>query len=227
MALFGEKHGEKVRVVMALTSAWSSEGPERTGDVGFFKILSEMGVAAGVRRIEALTGEAAYEHVREEEQELWRLSQTFKANPGEIFQKVDRLLQRQKDLEREILSLQGKLGHQEVLDLLSQIKELKGIRVLSAKVDGKDPKQMRDFVDQLKTKIGSGIVLLGGQSQNKVNLIMGVTPDLSKRYNASELIRKISVHIGGTGGGRPDFAQAGGTNPEKLDEALRAIEDFI
>jgi alanyl-tRNA synthetase len=230
MALFGEKYGEKVRVVMASdfsTELCGGTHTERTGDIGFFKIISEMGVAAGVRRIEALTGEAAYEYVREEEQELWRLSQTLKANPGEVFQKVDRLLQRQKDLEREILSLQGKLGHQEVLDLLLRIKEVKGIKVLSAKVDGKDPKQMRDFVDQLKTKIGSGIILLGSQSQNKVNLIMGVTPDLSKRYNANELIRKISVHIGGTGGGRPDFAQAGGTNSEKLDEALRAIEDLI
>ena len=121
-----------------------------------------MGVAAGVRRIEALTGEGAYgscpgRGTKNSEQ----IGQALKANPGEIFQKVDRLLQRQKELEREILSLQGKLGHQEVLDLLSRVKEVKGIKFLSAKVDGKDPKQMRDFVDQLKSKIGSGIVLLG------------------------------------------------------------------
>jgi alanyl-tRNA synthetase len=230
MALFGEKYGDKVRVVMA--SDFSRElcggtHTSRTGDIGLFKVLNEMGVAAGVRRIEAVTGEAAYGHVQEEERELMQLSQALKANPGEIFQKVDRLLQRQKELERELLSLQGRLGHQEVLDLLSRVKEVKGIRLLSARIDGKDQKQMRDFIDQLKSKIGSGIVLLGGQSQNKVSLIMGVTPDLSKRYSASELIKKISVTLGGTGGGRPDFAQAGGTDPDKLDGALKAIEDFI
>jgi alanyl-tRNA synthetase len=230
MALFGEKYGEKVRVVMA--SDFSRElcggtHTSRTGDIGLFKVLNEMGVAAGVRRIEAVTGEAAYGHVQEEERELSQLSQALKANPGEIFQKVDRLLQRQKELERELLSLQGKLGHQEVLDLLSRVKEVKGIRLLSARIDGKDQKQMRDFIDQLKSRIGSGIVLLGGQSQNKVSLILGVTPDLLKRYSASELIKKISVYIGGTGGGRPDFAQAGGTDPDRLDGALKAIEDFI
>ncbi len=230
MALFGEKYGEKVRVVMASDFSIELCGgthTSRTGDIGLFKILNEMGVAAGVRRIEAVTGEAAYDHVREEERELWQIGQALKASPGEIFQKVDRLLQRQKELERELLSLQGKMGHQEVLDLLSRVREVNGVKVLSAKIDGKDPKQMREFVDQLKTKIGSGIILLGGQNQNKVSLIMGVTPDLTKRYNASELIKKISVFIGGTGGGRPDFAQAGGTNPERLDEALKAIEDLL
>jgi alanyl-tRNA synthetase len=230
MALFGEKYGERVRVVMVSDFSLELCGgthTERSGDIGLFKIVSESGVAAGVRRIEALTGQGAYEHIRKEEEELERLSQAFKASPGEIFQKADRLLQRQKELEREILSLQGRLGHQEVLDLLSQIKEIKGIKVLSAKVDGKDPKQMRDFIDQLKSRIGSGIVLLGGQNQNKVSLIVGVTPDLTRQYNASELIKKISVYIGGTGGGRPDFAQAGGTNSEKLDEAFRAFEGLI
>ncbi len=229
MALFGEKYGEKVRVVMASDFSMELCGgthSSRSGDIGFFKILYEMGVAAGIRRIEALTGEAAYEHVRREEQELSQIAQALKSNPGEVFQKLDRLLQRQRELEREMLSLQGKLGYQEVLDLLSQIREVKGVKILSAKVDGKDPKQMRDFVDQLKSKMGSGIVLLGGQNQNKVSLVMGVTSDLTKRYNASEMIKRISVHIGGTGGGRADFAQAGG-GLDKLDEALKAIEDLI
>jgi alanyl-tRNA synthetase len=230
MALFGEKYGEKVRVVMVADFSMELCGGThtgRSGDIGLFKIVSETGVAAGVRRIEALTGEGAYEFIRTEEEELERLGQALKAGPGEIFQKADRILHRQKELEREILSLQGKLGHQEVIDLLSRIKEVKGIKVLSAKVDGKDPKQMRDFVDQLKSRIESGIVLLGSKSQGKVSLIVGVTPDLTKRYSASELIKKVSVLIGGTGGGRPDFAQAGGTNPDKLDEALKAIEDLI
>ena len=230
MALFGEKYGEKVRVVMVADFSMELCGGThtgRSGDIGLFKIIGETGVAAGVRRIEALTGQGAYGFIRTEEEELERLGQALKAGPGEIFQKADRILQRQKELEREILSLQGKLGHQEVIDLLPRIKEVKGIRVLSAKVDGKDSKQMRDFVDQLKSRIESGIVLLGSKSQGKVSLIVGVTPDLTKRYHAGELIKKISVLIGGTGGGRPDFAQAGGTNADKLDEALRAIEDLI
>jgi len=230
MALFGEKYGEKVRVVMIADFSMELCGGThtgRSGDIGFFKIASETGVAAGIRRIEALTGEGAYEFIRREEEELERLGQTLKASPGEVFQKADRLLQRQKELEREVLSLQGKLGHQEVIDLLSRTKEVKGVNVLSARIDGKDSRQMRDFVDQLKARMGSGIVLLGSQSENKVSLIVGVTPDLTKRYSANDLIKKISVLIGGTGGGRADFAQAGGTNPDKLDEALRAIEDLI
>ena len=230
MALFGEKYGEKVRVVMISDFSMELCGGTHTGksgDIGLFKVMSETGVAAGIRRIEALTGEGAYEFIRKEEEELERLGQALKAGPGEIFQKAERILQRQKELERELLSLQGRLGHQEVIDLLSRVKEVKGIKLLSARVDGKDSKQMRDFVDQLKARIGSGIILLGSQGQNKVSLIVGVTPDLTKRYSANELIKKVSVLIGGTGGGRPDFAQAGGTNADKLDEALKAIEDLI
>jgi alanyl-tRNA synthetase len=130
-------------------------------------------------------------------------------------------------LERELSSFQDKLSYQEISDLISFAKEIKGVKVVSAKVNGKDIKRMREFVDQLKIKIGSGIILLGGQSENKVSLIMGVTSDLTRRYNANELIKKIALHIGGTGGGRPDFAQAGGTDSKKLDEALKALDDLI
>jgi alanyl-tRNA synthetase len=119
------------------------------------------------------------------------------------------------------------LSHQELSNLLPFVREIRGVKVLSAKVDGKDVKRMREFVDQLKGKIGSGIILLGGQNQDKVSLIMGVTSDLTHRFNANELIKKVALHIGGTGGGRPDFAQAGGTDSKKLDEALKAIEDLI
>jgi alanyl-tRNA synthetase len=199
----------------------------RTGDIGLFKILNETGVAAGVRRIEALTGEKAYQLIKEEEKELFRIAQALKSTPEELSTKVERLIQKQREMEREILSLQGKLARQEILELLPLLKEVKGVKVLSAKVDGKDTKQMRDFVDQLKVRIGSGIVLLGSQSQNKVSLIMGVTSDLTNRFNANDLIKKIAQKIGGTGGGRPDFAQAGGTDPKRLDEALKAIDDLI
>jgi alanyl-tRNA synthetase len=230
MALFGEKYGEKVRVVMVSDFSIELCGgthTSRTGDIGLFKILNETGVAAGVRRVEALTGEGAYRFVKEEERELWEIASFLKSNPGELSSKMERLLQRQRELEREIQSFQDKLSHQEISDLLAFVREVKGIKVLSTKVDGKDPKRMRDFVDQLKVKIGSGIILLGGRSQDKVSLIMGVTADLTNRFNANDLIKRIALHIQGTGGGRPDFAQAGGTGPKNLDKALKSIDDLI
>ncbi|NWG03995.1 MAG: alanine--tRNA ligase [Syntrophaceae bacterium] len=230
MALFGEKYGEKVRVVMVSDFSMELCGgthTSRTGDIGLFKIVSESGVAAGVRRIEALTGEGAYRFIKEEERELLEIASFLKSTPGELSSKIERLLERQKELEKEISSFQDRLSHQELSTLLPLVKEIKGVKVLSAKVDGKEIKRMREFVDQLKGKIGSGIILLGGQSQNKVSMVMGVTPDLTHRFRANEMIKKIALHIGGTGGGRPDFAQAGGTDYKKLDEALQAIDDLI
>jgi alanyl-tRNA synthetase len=230
MALFGEKYGEKVRVVMVSDFSIELCGgthTSRTGDIGFFKIVNETGVAAGVRRIEALTGEGAYQFIKEEEKELEAVASSLKSAPGDLAQRLERLLDRQRELERELLSFRDKLSRQEILDLLPSVRMIKGVKVLSAKVDGKDPKRMRDFVDQLKAKIGSGIILLGGRSEHKASLVMGVTHDLTRRFNANDLIKKIALHIGGTGGGRPDFAQAGGTDLEKLDEALKAIDDLI
>jgi alanyl-tRNA synthetase len=230
MALFGEKYGEKVRVVMISDFSLELCGgthSSRTGDIGLFKIVSESGVAAGVRRIEALTGEGAYRFIKEEEKELLEIASSLKCVPGELPAKIERLLERQRELERELSSFQDKLSYQELSNLVSFVREIKGVKILSAKVDGKDIKRMREFVDQLKGKIGSGIILLGGQSQNKVSLIMGVTSDLTHRFNANELIKKVALHIRGTGGGRPDFAQAGGSDSKKLDEALKAIDDLI
>jgi alanyl-tRNA synthetase len=230
MALFGEKYGEKVRVVMVSDFSIELCGgthTSRTGDIGLFKLISESGVAAGVRRIEALTGEGAYRFIQEEEKELWDIASALKSIPGELSSKIERLLERQRELERELSSFQDKLSNQELLNLLPFVREIKGVKVLSAKVDGKDIKRMREYVDQLKVKIGSGIILLGGQSQNKVSLVMGVTSDLTPRFNANELIKKIAFHIAGTGGGRPDFAQAGGTDSKKLEEALKAIDDLM
>jgi alanyl-tRNA synthetase len=230
MALFGEKYSEKVRVVMISDFSMELCGgthSSRTGDLGLFKIVSESGVAAGVRRIEALTGEGAYQFIKGEEKELWGIASSLKAVPGELSSRIERLLERQKELERELSSFQNQLSSQEVSNLLPLVREIKGVKVLSAKVDGKDVKRMREFVDQLKGKIGSGIILLGGQTQNKVSLLIGVTSDLTQRFNANELIKKIAVLIGGTGGGRADFAQAGGTDSKRLDEALKAIENLI
>ncbi len=230
MALFGEKYGEEVRVVKISDFSMELCGgthSSRTGDIGLFKIVSESGVAAGVRRMEALTGEGAYQFMKGLEKELLEIASSVKSVPGEVSSKIERLLERQRELERELASFHDKLSAQELSDLLPFVREIKGVKVLSAKVDGKDIKRMREFVDQLKGKVGSGIILLGGHSQSKVSLLLGVTSDLTHRFKANDLIKKIALHIGGTGGGRPDFAQAGGTDPEKLDEALKAIEDLI
>jgi len=230
MALFGEKYGDKVRVVKVADFSIELCGgthTSRTGDIGLFKIMNETAVAAGVRRMEALTGEGAYQFVKEEERELRKAAFSLKSTPGEISSKIERLLQRQRELEKEVESFQDKISHQEILDLLHFVKEVKGVKLLSVKVDGKNPKRLREFLDQLKAKIGSGIILLGSQSQDKVSLIMGVTADLTHRFNANDLIKKIAIYVGGTGGGRPDFAQAGGTDSKKLDEALKAIDNLI
>lgn len=230
MALFGEKYGEKVRVVRVSDFSIELCGgthTSRTGDIGIFKILHETGVAAGVRRIEALTGEGAYQFIREEERQLEEIASSLKSAPGEIALRVERLLQRQKELEREMESFQAKMAHQEISGLLSLVREAKGIKVLSVRMDGKDPKRLREYVDQLKGKIGSGIILIGSRSEAKVSLLMGITEDLAPRFKANELVKKIALHVKGTGGGRPDFAQAGGSDPERLDEALKAIDDLI
>jgi alanyl-tRNA synthetase len=230
MALFGEKYGERVRVIKIADFSMELCGgthASRTGDIGLFKILNETGIAAGVRRMEALTGEGAYQFIKEEEQELQKIASSLKSTRGELAVKVERLIQRQKELEKEIESFQGKLSYQEILNLLPLVREVKGVKILSAKVDGKDQKKLREYVDQLKVKISSGIILLGSRTETKVSLLMGVTDDLTHRFKANELINKIALHIGGKGGGRPDFAQAGGTDPKKLDEALRAIDHLI
>ncbi len=230
MALFGEKYGEKVRVVRVSDFSIELCGgthTDRTGDIGLFKILHETGVAAGVRRIEALTGEGAYQFILEEERQLQEIALTLKAPMEEVGRRVERLLQRQKELERELESFQAKYAHQELSTLLSRAREIKGVKVLSVRLDGKDPKRLREYVDQLKVKMGSGVILLGSQNDSKVSLVMGITEDLLPRFKANDLIKKIALRVGGTGGGRPDFAQAGGTVSEKLDEALQAIDDLI
>lgn len=230
MALFGEKYGERVRVVMVSDFSIELCGgthASRTGDIGLFKIVSESGVASGVRRIEALTGKGAYQWVKEMEKELEAMASLLKSSPGELSEKLERVLQRQKELEREIESLRGKASYQELLEILSRAREVKGVKVLSTQVDGKDLKRLREFVDQLKMKLGSGIILLGSRSEEKVTLLMGVTPDLTHRFKANELIKRVALHVGGTGGGRADFAQAGGTRIEKLQDALKAIDDLI
>jgi alanyl-tRNA synthetase len=230
MALFGEKYGDVVRLVqVGEISAELCGGTHtaRSGDIGLFKILSETGVASGVRRIEATTGKGAWKALKKEEAELREISSLVKAKPGEVAERVQRILKQQKDLERDYRALQAKIASGKTKDLISSIREVKGIRVLSTQVEGKDPKSLREMADRMKDQIKSGIVLLGAQGDGKVMLLCAVTKDLAEKYPAQKLIKEIARIVGGTGGGRADMAQAGGTKVEALPEALEKIYEFV
>jgi len=230
MALFGEKYGEVVRLVqVGDVSAELCGGTHtaRSGDIGLFKILSETGVASGVRRIEAATGEWAWKILKKEEAELRAISNLVKAKPGEAAEKVQRILKQQKELERDYHALLAKIASGKTKDLISSAREVKGIRVLSTQVEAKDPKNLREMADRLKDQMKSGIVLLGAQGDGKVMLLCAVSADLAGKYPAQKLVKEIAQIVGGTGGGRDDMAQAGGTKVEGLPEALEKIYDLI
>ena len=230
MALFGEKYGDVVRLVRV--GEFSAElcggtHTKRSGDIGLFKIISEGGVAAGVRRIEALTGEEAWKAFKEEESELRTIAETVKAKPGEVADKVRRLLRQQKELEKSIQALQTKVSGGQILDLIQKAKVVKGIQILSTRVEGKDPKGLREMADRLKDQIRSGIILLGAEGNGKGMLLCAVTPDLTQRYSAQRLIQELAKFVEGSGGGRPDLAQAGGPKVEGLDYALKRIYELV
>ena len=230
MALFGEKYGDVVRLVqVGEVSAELCGGTHtaRSGDIGLFKILSETGVASGVRRIEAATGEGAWKKVKEEEKELRAAAALLKAKPGEVADRVQRVLREQRELEREFQALQVRMASGKSKDLISSAREVKGIRVLSTRVEARDFKSLREMADRLKNQIKSGIVLLGALGDGKVILLCAVTPDLTQRYPAQKLIQEIARMVGGTGGGRADMAQAGGTQTDGLPAALEKIYDLI
>jgi len=229
-ALFGEKYGDRVRVVRV--GSVSSElcggtHVHAAGDIGFFKILTEAGIAAGVRRIEALTGTGAIGHVRQIEEEQRKISFLIKAEGSDPVEKLEKLLARQKEHQREIEMLQARLNASKSADLLAGVKEIDGVKVLSVRVETADPKGLRDLSDTLKDRIGSGIIVLGCESGGKANLLVAVTADLTARFRAGEIIKSIAPVIGGSGGGKPDLAQAGGGLPAKLPEALEAVYSLI
>jgi len=230
IALFGEKYGNEVRVVRI--GGYSKElcggtHVKRTGDIGLFKITSESSIAAGVRRVEALTGWEALRYVKNEEDDLREVGSILKAKRDEIIGKADKLLQQNKSLEKEIAFYKGILASNESESLLSRVKEIGGVKVLSAKVDINSSKTLRDFADRLKDRLKSGIILLAGQKDSNVLLITVVTKDLTHRFNASKIIKEVSNVVGGSGGGRPDMAQAGGNRLEYLNKALESIYDIV
>jgi alanyl-tRNA synthetase len=229
-AVFDEKYAEEVRVVKMGDASMELCGGThvlRTGDIGLLKIVHESAIAAGVRRVEAVTGREALKYVSSVEGELKKSAGLLKTNPLELSERVDKLLKHQRELEKEIDALKGKLAAKDTTDLIDQVKELKGVRILATLVDVADVKTMRDLGDKLKDKIKSGIILLGSKSADKAMLLCMVTKDLTDRYHAGNIIKEIAPIVGGSGGGRPDMAQAGGPKPENLRQALEKLSDLI
>ncbi|MGV6810504.1 MAG: DHHA1 domain-containing protein, partial [bacterium] len=229
MALFGEKYGDEVRVVQMGFSTELCGGThvERTGDIGLFKIISEGGVAAGVRRIEAVTGENALQLILETEQRLQQAANLLKAQPATVEEKLEAILQKNRALEKELAQLKGKLASQAGSDLASNAVEIAGINVLAAKLDGVEPKSLRDTVDQLKNKLGKAIIVLGTVANDKVSLVAGVTKAETKQIKAGNVVNHVAKQVGGKGGGRPDMAMAGGNNAAALDGALASVPAWV
>ncbi|MFD2681376.1 alanine--tRNA ligase [Bacillus seohaeanensis] len=231
MALFGEKYGENVRVVSIGSFSLELCGGchvSNTSEIGLFKIVSESGIGAGTRRMEAVTGENAYRLLNDQVLLLKQVSQKLKSNPRDVNGRVDGLLTEIKELQRENESLSAKLSNIEAGSLTDRVKDVDGIKVLTANVSGQDMNGLRNMMDDLKQKLESGIIVLGTAQGEKVNVIAGVTKDLvEKGYHAGKLIKEVASRCGGGGGGRPDMAQAGGKDPEKLDEALQFVEEWV
>ncbi|ABV35929.1 Alanine--tRNA ligase [Shewanella sediminis HAW-EB3] len=230
MALFGEKYTDEVRVVtMGDFSIELCGGTHvgRTGDIGLFKITSEGGIAAGVRRIEAVTGAAAMAYVAGQKAELDQAAALLKADSASVVSKLKAQLDRTKLLEKELSQLKDKLAAATSADLAGEAQQVNGVNVLVKKLDGVEAGALRGLQDELKQKLGSGIVVLGIAGDAKVNLIVGVTKDLTSKVKAGELVASIASQVGGKGGGRPDMAQAGGSQPENLDSALEQVIPWL
>ena len=230
MALFGEKYDDEVRVVTLggfSTELCGGVHVDRTGDIGLFKIVSESGIAAGVRRIEAVTGEGALNYFEAQEQTLSNIAALVKADPVNVTSKVEQVLLRNKELEKELAQYKQQVASQAGADLLSQAIEFNGVKTLIANLEGVEAKSLRGMVDDLKNRMGSGIILLATASDDKVSLIAGVTKDLIGRVKSGELVNVAAQEVGGKGGGRPDMAQAGGSQPENIEAALKAAESWL
>jgi alanyl-tRNA synthetase len=231
MMLFGEKYGDEVRVLDIGSSREFCGGTHvaRTGDIGVFKIYSEGGVAAGIRRVEATTGATALAMMNGQMQELHEVARELRAQPGPgMIQKAVRdLVEEKKSLEKELSRARAKLALGQGQDLASQAVDVKGAKVLAVTLDGADPKTLRDTMDKLKDRLKSAAIVLGAVNDGKVSLIAGVTSDLTAKMKAGDLVNYVAQQVGGKGGGRPDMAQAGGTEPAKLPNALQSVRNWV
>ncbi|HTR59815.1 MAG TPA: alanine--tRNA ligase [Casimicrobiaceae bacterium] len=230
MALFGEKYGDEVRVLRMgdfSTELCGGTHVNRTGDIGFFKIVSESGVASGIRRVEAVTAEGALAYTHEMEARLNEAARALKAPPTEVAAKIAQILDNAKALEKELARLKGKLASTQGGDLAAQAVEVNGAHVLAATIDGADATVLRETIDKLKGRFKSAAIVLGSTEGGKVTLIAGVTSDLTAKIKAGELVNHVAMQVGGKGGGRPDMAQAGGTNAAALPAALESVRSWV
>ncbi len=230
MALFGEKYGDEVRVLKFgdfSVELCGGTHVERTGDIGLFKITSEGGVASGVRRIEAVTGKGALDWIDNRQQLLGDIAGLLRSQPDQVVTKVEQALKRNKELEKELAAARQALLSGQATDHSDSVQEISGIKVLATRMDGADAKTLRDAVDRFKDKLKSAVVVVGSVEDGKVRLAAGVTRDNTSKIKAGDLIKPVAEQVGGRGGGRPDFAQAGGTNPDGLDAALRSVPAWV
>jgi alanyl-tRNA synthetase len=229
LAFFGDKYGDEVRVLDIGSSRELCGGTHvtRTGDIGFFKVISEGGVAAGVRRIEATTGEGALAYVQGQEARLNEAAAVLKAPPQEVAQKIAQIMDNARNLEKELSRFKSKLAASRGDELADQAVDVKGVKVLAVTLDGADAKALRETMDKLKDKLKSAAIVLAAADGGKVSLIAGVTPDLTSKLKAGDLVNFVAQQVGGKGGGRPDMAQAGGTEPAKLPEALASVRSWV
>ena len=230
MALFGEKYGDRVRVIRIgdfSTELCGGTHLEATGQIGLFKVVSEGAVASGVRRIEAVTGEDALRHVGREEMALRESASLLKIPPLELPKRLQKLLDEQKQLEKQLAQLEARLARSRAQDLVESATVVAGVPVIAARLDGLDPDALRSVVDTLRERLASGVICLGAVVDGKVNLVASVSKDLAGRFPAGKLVQEVAKLVGGGGGGRPDLAQAGGKDPSRLDEALAAVTAWV
>ncbi len=230
LAFFGDKYGDRVRVVKIgdfSTELCGGTHIRASGEIGLFKLHFEGGVAAGVRRVEAYTGEGALDLVYNYEQRLKEIGDLVRGSANDAVDKVKKLLDRQKELEKEIEKLRGQFEKDRIPDLLSKKRNVDGASIVISQVDGVDGKQLRDIADQLTEKLGSGVVVLASAGEANVNLVASVSKDLTKKFHAGNIVKELAAMVGGGGGGRPDFAQAGGKEPAKIDAALKRAEELV
>ena len=229
MMLFGEKYGDEVRVLSIGSSTELCGGTHvvRTGDIGLFKIVMESGIAAGVRRVEAITGSNALRYVQEQERRVQGMSALLKVQPDDVAERVATIMDNARTLEKELQRLRSKLAAGQGDDLATQAVEVSGCKVLATTLEGADVPTLRETVDKLKDKLGSAVIVVASVSDGKVSLIAGVTRDLTDRVKAGDVVNMVARQVGGKGGGRPDMAQAGGTDPDRLPEALASVSDWV
>ncbi|MFA5074387.1 MAG: DHHA1 domain-containing protein, partial [Nitrospirota bacterium] len=230
MALFDEKYGEKVRVVTVEDVSKELCGgthAKASGDIGMFKILSEGGVAAGVRRIEAVAGKQAYQKITDEKKQLREISNILKVSDADVVSRVEKLIHQLDNSEHALQRLKDTLQSSQAGDIIGEARDVHGIKVLAKRVDNLGPKELRDFGDKLRDRLGTCVLALGSVADQKVNLIVMVSRDITTKFHAGEIIKEMAAILGGTGGGKPDMAQSGGKDPEKLVPALDALDAII